>query len=32
MPVPLQARQVRLTPPGRHRRQVPQGDDAHRTM
>jgi hypothetical protein len=27
MPVPLQARQVRLTPPGRHRQHVPQGDD-----
>ena len=29
MPVPLQARQVRFAPPGRHRMQVPHGDAAH---
>ena len=29
MPVPSQARQVRLAPPGRHRQQVPHGEAMH---
>ena len=32
MPVPLQARQVRLVPPGRHRQHVPHGEAEHAMM